>query len=80
MYKEITLDVTGLPCPMPIVKLKKFLSERSGEAIKLSLVVSDRGALKDIPAFCRQQNVACDLILEKNGMFEFELLIGVEYV
>lgn len=74
----MALDVTGLPCPMPIVKLKKFLSEKTGAIIKLKLIVSDRGALRDVPAFCAQQNIKCDFVQENDGILEFELLIGVE--
>jgi CoA-disulfide reductase len=46
------LDVSGLTCPMPIVKLKKGIdSLESGQVIELH--VTDRGALNDLPAWSK---------------------------
>ncbi|WHY92144.1 CoA-disulfide reductase [Neobacillus cucumis] len=46
------VDVTGLTCPMPIIKLKKGMeSLESGQIIELH--VTDRGALNDLPAWLR---------------------------
>ncbi|MBI0580960.1 CoA-disulfide reductase [Neobacillus cucumis] len=46
------VDVTGLTCPMPILKLKKGMeSLESGQIIELH--VTDRGALNDLPAWLR---------------------------
>jgi TusA-related sulfurtransferase len=45
-----TLDVTGLACPMPVVKTKLAMNKlRSGDV--LQVVATDRGSLKDIPAW-----------------------------
>ena len=45
-----TLDAKGLACPMPIVKTKKAMdSINSGEV--LEVVVTDKGALNDFPAW-----------------------------
>jgi tRNA 2-thiouridine synthesizing protein A len=43
------LDVSGLPCPMPLVKLKKYLSQNPNVE-RVTLIATDKGALKDIPA------------------------------
>jgi CoA-disulfide reductase len=49
---DITLDVAGLACPMPVVKLKKGMeSLESGQVIELQ--VTDRGALNDIPLWAK---------------------------
>ncbi|MDR7236740.1 CoA-disulfide reductase [Neobacillus drentensis] len=46
------VDVTGLTCPMPIIKLKKGIdSLESGQVIELH--VTDRGALNDLPAWSK---------------------------
>ena len=46
------VDVTGLTCPMPIIKLKKGIeSLESGQVIELQ--VTDRGALNDLPAWSK---------------------------
>ncbi|MGJ7920189.1 CoA-disulfide reductase [Neobacillus sp. LXY-4] len=50
---DVTLDVAGLACPMPVVKLKKGIdSLESGKVIELQ--VTDRGSLNDIPAWARK--------------------------
>ncbi|MGM2836017.1 sulfurtransferase TusA family protein, partial [Bacillus cereus group sp. Bce025] len=44
------LDVKGLACPMPIVKTKKAMEAlQSGEVLEVH--VTDKGAIKDIPAW-----------------------------
>lgn len=47
-----TLDAKGLACPMPIVKTKKAIDAiKSGKV--LEVVVTDKGALNDIPAWAK---------------------------
>ncbi|WP_066304915.1 FAD-dependent oxidoreductase [Bacillus sp. FJAT-29814] len=47
---DSVVDVTGLTCPMPIIKLKKGLeSLDSGQVLELH--VTDKGALNDLPAW-----------------------------
>jgi CoA-disulfide reductase len=47
---DLVVDVAGLTCPMPIVKLKKGMDTvDSGQTIELH--VTDRGALNDLPAW-----------------------------
>jgi TusA-related sulfurtransferase len=45
-----TLDARGLLCPMPIVKTAKAMKGlEPGQVLKL--MATDRGAIKDIPAW-----------------------------
>lgn len=47
---DSVVDVSGLTCPMPIIKIKKGIdSLESGQVIELH--VTDRGALNDLPAW-----------------------------
>jgi CoA-disulfide reductase len=49
---DSVVDVCGLACPMPIVKLKKGIDTlKSGQVIELH--VTDRGALNDLPAWSK---------------------------
>jgi CoA-disulfide reductase len=49
---DSVVDVSGLTCPMPIIKLKKGIdSLESGQVIELH--VTDRGALNDLPAWSK---------------------------
>ncbi len=48
-----TVDAIGLACPLPILKAKKALATlASGEVLKV--ITTDRGAVRDFQAFCRQ--------------------------
>lgn len=50
---EQTLDVTGLKCPLPILKAKKALATlKAGD--ELTVMATDLGAPDDFAAFCRQ--------------------------
>ncbi|KLT73644.1 hypothetical protein PL75_01470 [Neisseria arctica] len=47
------LDVTGLKCPLPILKAKKALAAmQAGEV--LTVLATDAGAPDDFAAFCKQ--------------------------
>ena len=47
-----SLDLTGLACPMPVVKVSKAVKEiNAGEVI--DALTSDPGALTDFPAWAR---------------------------
>jgi len=60
----MSLDVKGLPCPMPLIKLKKALAQLSTGESQILIEATDKGVLKDIPAFCQQQGLSCELISE----------------
>lgn len=46
------IDLKGLPCPMPIVKISKGIKEVSiGQIVEA--VTTDPGALSDFPAWAR---------------------------
>jgi tRNA 2-thiouridine synthesizing protein A len=47
-----TLDVTGLNCPLPILRARKAL-KNMGPGATLEVLATDPGAVKDFEAFCR---------------------------
>ena len=48
-----TLDLTGLKCPLPILKTKNSRAQmQAGEVI--TVLATDAGAPDDFAAFCRQ--------------------------
>jgi CoA-disulfide reductase len=49
---DSVVDVSGLTCPMPIVKLKKGIELLESSQV-LELHVTDRGALNDLPAWSK---------------------------
>ncbi|MBF0551418.1 MAG: sulfurtransferase TusA family protein [Deltaproteobacteria bacterium] len=52
---DLTLDVRGLSCPMPLLKTKKAIQElKKGQIIEV--FSSDPGTKNDIPAFAKRAN------------------------
>lgn len=50
---EHFLDVKGLNCPLPILKIKKALGDiSSGERLRIE--TTDSGSTTDVPAFAQQ--------------------------
>lgn len=50
MLDEQVLDLTGLQCPMPLLKTKLKLSELS-DGDRLCVIASDPGSARDIPSY-----------------------------
>jgi tRNA 2-thiouridine synthesizing protein A len=49
---KVILDLKGLLCPMPVVKLAKAVKElQAGDIVEAT--ASDPGVLADIPAWCK---------------------------
>lgn len=64
-----TLDVTGLKCPLPILKAKKALAQMGAGQV-LRVLATDAAAPDDFAAFCRQTGhvlLAADML--DNGVF-----------
>lgn len=47
------VDATGLACPLPILRAKKALAVMATGDV-LQVITTDRGAVRDFQAFCRQ--------------------------
>ncbi len=53
MNVKQVLDATGLACPMPIVRTKKAMDTlQTGEVLEVH--VTDKGSVKDIPAWANK--------------------------
>lgn len=47
----IELNLSGLNCPLPVLKTKKFLTNLdSGESVKI--ITTDPASIKDLQDFC----------------------------
>ena len=54
---EITLDLSGLLCPLPVLKARKRLAAlKSGEILKV--IATDPMSAIDMPHFCSEQGHA----------------------
>lgn len=63
-----TLDVTGLKCPLPILRAKKALAQMESGAV-LTVLATDAGAPGDFEAFCRQTGHVLLESTESSGVF-----------
>lgn len=64
------LDAKGLSCPMPIVKIKKAISEvNSGEILEVH--ATDKGSQKDVTAWAQSTGHEVLEAKEENGVFMF---------
>ncbi len=59
-----SVDARGLVCPLPILRAKKALATMSSGEV-LQVMTTDRGAVRDFQAFCRQ--TGNDLISQVEG-------------
>ncbi|KIA81115.1 MULTISPECIES: sulfurtransferase TusA family protein [Chromobacterium] len=53
MTPDKHIDLSGLNCPLPILRAKKALADMASGAV-LEVIATDPGAPKDFEAFCRQ--------------------------
>ena len=69
MNPDQTLDVSGLACPLPMLRAKKALADMaSGQVLRVT--ATDPGAPGDFAAFCRQTgNVLEDSQTTADGKF-----------
>jgi len=52
-FADLSLDASGLACPLPILRAKKALAQLSSGQV-LKIITTDRGAVRDFQAFCKQ--------------------------
>jgi len=55
MNNEITLDLSGLLCPLPVLKARKKLLQMSAGEV-LHVIATDPMAAIDMPHFCNEQD------------------------
>ncbi len=71
MSEEVRiLDVTGLNCPMPLLKAKKALNEMDGLQV-LRVLATDPGSVRDFDVFTRQSGNTLLESGEDDGTFYY---------
>ncbi len=69
---DLEIDAKGLNCPLPILRAKKALAQlQSGQVLKV--LTTDRNAIRDFQAFCKQTGNALLAQQEDGG-------VGVHYL
>jgi tRNA 2-thiouridine synthesizing protein A len=67
---ETLLDVKGMNCPLPVLRANRALRSMTGGE-KLRVLATDRAAVADFQAFCRETGHALVAWSEENGVFSF---------
>lgn len=69
MSSNKQIDLSGLNCPLPILRAKKALAEmQSGQV--LAVIATDPAAPQDFEVFCRQTgHVLLSSVIREDGKF-----------
>ncbi|MGQ5522238.1 sulfurtransferase TusA family protein [Chitinimonas sp. PSY-7] len=69
---NLTVDLSGLNCPLPILRAKKALADLPSGTV-LQLICTDPGTPSDFEAFCRQTGHTLSHQEQQDGKFLFWL-------
>jgi tRNA 2-thiouridine synthesizing protein A len=69
---ETILDVTGLLCPLPVLRTRKTLQGLASGSM-LKVVATDPMSMVDMPHFCNQQGHSLLSHKADKGTFEFRI-------
>jgi tRNA 2-thiouridine synthesizing protein A len=67
---DIVLDVKGMNCPLPVLKANRTLRSMPPGS-RLRVLATDRAAVADFHAFCRETGHALLAWSENAGVFNF---------
>jgi tRNA 2-thiouridine synthesizing protein A len=70
--QPVLLDVSGLNCPMPLLKAKKALNGMSAGAL-LRVIATDPASARDFEVFAQQSGNALLEAKQSGGRFEYLL-------
>ncbi|WP_404362129.1 sulfurtransferase TusA family protein [Marinobacter sp.] len=72
---DVTLDASGLRCPMPLLKTKLELSAmKAGQ--ELEVIATDAGSARDIPSFLKFTSHVLVDSSESEGCYRFLIRRG----
>jgi tRNA 2-thiouridine synthesizing protein A len=67
-----TLDVSGLLCPLPVLKAGKALRSLASGA-ELTVIATDPMSMIDMPHFCTEQGHELLQAIEDGGIYTFTI-------
>lgn len=70
-----TLDLTGLKCPLPVLRANKALRGHAAGAV-IEVRATDPASAKDFPAYCQTAGHALVEAREADGLFTFRIRKG----
>lgn len=77
MQKLHKLDTRGFLCPLPIIKLKKFVGNLESDCI-VELFSDDPVSDLDVPAWCFDNNQTLISVKKKGKCFIFKIKIRIQ--
>ncbi|HEX5078281.1 MAG TPA: sulfurtransferase TusA family protein [Geminicoccaceae bacterium] len=69
---DITLDMRGLKCPLPVLRARKAMQGAAPGAV-LRIVATDPGTVRDFQAFCQATGHILVEQAERDGEFSFRI-------
>jgi tRNA 2-thiouridine synthesizing protein A len=72
---DVTIDLKGLSCPMPNLRMKKQLKGMKSGQVLLALG-TDPGTKNDVPGMCKKEGHELLGIDEEGGVFKFYIRKG----
>lgn len=72
---DITLDTSGLRCPMPLLKTKLELNAMT-PGQELEVISTDAGSARDIPSFLKLTSHVLVSTSESDGYYRFLIRRG----
>lgn len=70
------LDVTGLLCPIPVLRARRLLDNLNAGEI-LIVTASDPASVQDMPAFCKMTGHILHMARVEEGNYIYEIEKGV---
>jgi tRNA 2-thiouridine synthesizing protein A len=70
IMSESLLDVKGMSCPLPVLRANRVLRGLAA-GDRLRVLATDRAAVADFQAFCRETGHALVSMSEEAGVFSF---------
>lgn len=67
------IDARGLNCPLPVLRLRKYLLTAPPGAT-VELLTTDRAALKDVPSFCAAGGHAVETLASQGTDLRFRVV------
>ena len=72
MAAETLLDVKGMQCPLPVLRANRALRGLA-PGDRLRVLATDRAAVADFRAFCRETGHTLVSLSEEAGVFSFTI-------
>ena len=69
---QVVLDVKGLNCPLPVLRVKKKVKELAIDDT-MQILATDPGAARDVEAFCTASGNEFLGAREESGVFVIEI-------